>query len=183
MGFFSKLFGMKKSCCKSESSHSGCCGSHAPQPEKKSCCGGGGCHSAHESNELTEEDHAIVRSLDDRILIGKVLEVSAHPDAKITKVKVTKVDVGRSDPLQVLCGGINVSVGQIVAVACVGSELSDDFSIEERDIRGVKSSGMICARSELGISAGNEKKGEIWSLPSQYEASVGKPLRDMVEAQ
>src|ERR1700712_814428 len=51
------------------------------------------------------------------IIIGEVLTCEKHPDAD--KLKLTTVNIGGSQPLQVVCGAANVAVGQKVAVATV----------------------------------------------------------------
>ena len=128
---------------------------------------------------LTEEDVAKLDAIDGRVVIGKVLEVTNHPNPEMTKVHVTKTDLGNGKIEQILCGGTNLKPGFVVAVATVGAKLPGDFEIGLRAIRGVESRGMICARAELGLSSAGEKKGEIWPLPAQLEKFVGKPLRDL----
>ena len=116
------------------------------------------------------------KKLDELIVIGKVLEVLAHPDPQITKVKITKVDIGTGKPVQILCGGSNIAIDQIVPVATLEAKLSDEFVISVREIRGEESFGMICSRRELGLSLAKERAGEIWVLPASFESFVGKPL-------
>ena len=48
------------------------------------------------------------------VVIGKVLEVGAHPNAD--KVRVTKVDVG-DEVLDIICGAWNFEAGAIVPVS------------------------------------------------------------------
>jgi tRNA-binding EMAP/Myf-like protein len=85
--------------------------------------------------------------------IGEVLEVTKHPDAD--KLNVAKVNVG-DEELQIVCGAPNLKVGQKVPVALVGAVLPGDFKIKEAEIRGIKSSGMICAEDELGLGSNHE---------------------------
>lgn len=82
------------------------------------------------------------------LVIGEVLEVSAHPDADT--LKVTKVDI-KDEISQIVCGAPNVAVGQKVIVAKVGANVNG-LKIKDANIRGVASSGMICSLSELGVS-------------------------------
>ena len=125
---------------------------------------------------FSEEDTPILKTLDPHIVVGKILTIRPHSNATMTKVRVTTCDLGDGTPTQVLCGGVNIEVGQIVPVAKVGAKLSADFEIGVREIKGEASHGMICARSELGLSAQNEKKGEIWVLPATMESCIGKSL-------
>jgi tRNA-binding EMAP/Myf-like protein len=128
---------------------------------------------------LTPDDQTILKNIDQRIVIGKVRTVESHPDPAITKVQVTKTDIGEGKEVQILCGGTNVREGIVVAVATLGTVFSQDFKIEVRSIRGQKSEGMICARSELGFSKAEEQKGEIWVLPTELEKKIGTPLKQV----
>lgn len=125
---------------------------------------------------LEGEDKKTIKNLDSRIVVGKILEIKAHSDPKVTKVRITKCDIGGGKTEQVLCGGVNIKEGQIVPIATVGARLAEDFTIGERDIRGEVSRGMICARAELGISLAGEEKGQIWELPESMETLLGTPL-------
>ncbi len=160
-GFLSKVFGASK---------------------QKTCCGSGACHDKIDIASilsLTDSDMERLRKLDPKIVIGKVLERTDHPDPKMTKVKVTKTDIGNDTIETILCGGTNLEAGDVVVVATVGAKLSPDFEIGVRAIRGVESRGMICARSELGLSLNGEEKGHIWKLPSLLETKVGKKVKDL----
>lgn len=106
------------------------------------------------------------------IVIGKVMKCEEHPDAD--RLKITQVDVGEDENLQIVCGAPNVALGQTVAVATVGTILYPDekkFEIKKARIRGLDSYGMICAEDELSL--GDSHNG-IMVLPDNYE--IGKPL-------
>jgi len=109
------------------------------------------------------------------IKVGKVLTCEKHPNAD--KLKVTTVDVGEEQPLQIVCGAPNVAAGQIVPVAVVGTTLysadGESFTIKKAKLRGETSEGMICAEDEIGL--GKSHAG-IMVLPDDYE--IGKPLSD-----
>ncbi len=90
----------------------------------------------------------------ENIVIGEVMAVEKHPNAD--RLKVTNVNIG-NDLLQIVCGAPNVAVGQKVAVALAGAKLPSGMTIEAREVRGVKSAGMICAEDELGL--GNNHEG------------------------
>lgn len=88
------------------------------------------------------------------IVVGKVLTCEKHENAD--KLKVTTVDIGKGEILNIVCGASNVQAGQIVPVATVGTVIygreGSSFEIKEAKIRGEKSQGMICAEDELGLS-------------------------------
>ncbi|MBX2902184.1 MAG: phenylalanine--tRNA ligase subunit beta [Chitinophagales bacterium] len=88
------------------------------------------------------------------VVIGEVLSCEKHPDAD--KLKVTTVNIGTAEPLQIVCGAPNVAAGQKVVVALEGASLlplgaTEKFQIKKAKIRGVESRGMICSEKELGL--------------------------------
>ncbi|MFA5754165.1 MAG: phenylalanine--tRNA ligase subunit beta [Patescibacteria group bacterium] len=89
-----------------------------------------------------------------QVVIGQVLEVDKHPNAD--RLRVTLVDI-KNKKLKIVCGAPNVAPGQMVPVALVGATLPNGAAIQETEIRGVVSSGMICAEDELGL--GNNHEG------------------------
>ena len=89
----------------------------------------------------------------DGIVTGEVITCEKHPDAD--KLKITTVNIGAAEPVQIVCGAGNVAAGQKVVVATVGSILypstGEPINIKKAKIRGVESFGMICAEDEIGI--------------------------------
>ena len=106
------------------------------------------------------------------IIVGEVLTCIKHPNAD--RLKVTTVDLGNGEPVQIVCGAPNVAVGQKVPVATIGTKLYDgdgkEFLIKKGNIRGEESHGMICAEDELGL--GTDHEG-ILVLDSKTK--IGKP--------
>lgn len=92
------------------------------------------------------------------IVVGEVLTCVQHPNAD--RLKVTTVDLGKGEPVQIVCGAPNVAAGQKVPVATIGTTLYDDkgegFKIKKGKIRGEESHGMICAEDELGLGSGHD---------------------------
>jgi phenylalanyl-tRNA synthetase beta chain len=107
--------------------------------------------------------------LDPAIIVGRVLEVSPHPNAD--RLRLCSVDVG-SATLSIVCGAENVAAGQSVAVAQIGARLPDGTKLRKSKIRGVESEGMVCSERELGLSM--EAQG-IWVLPGSPR--VGSPVQ------
>lgn len=110
------------------------------------------------------------------IIVGKVLTCEKHPNAD--KLKVTTVDVGNGKILNVVCGASNVSAGQVVPVAVIGTKIYDKegnfFEIKEAKLRGEISQGMICAEDELGLSDNHDG---IMVLDAE-KFMVGTPFAD-----
>lgn len=104
------------------------------------------------------EDFSSVKGGLEGIVVGHVLECAQHTNAD--RLKVTKVDVGSGEILQIVCGAPNVAVGQKVPVATVGTTLYDaegkPWQIKEGKIRGELSEGMICAEDELGLGKSHD---------------------------
>ena len=92
------------------------------------------------------------------VVVGKVLKCAKHPNAD--RLKITQVDVGDKNLLQIVCGASNVTEGAKVPVALVGTTLYDDknqsFKILKSKIRGEISEGMICSEKELQLGESHE---------------------------
>ncbi len=88
------------------------------------------------------------------VLVGKILKAEQHPNAD--KLRLCQVDIGRGEPLSIVCGAPNARTGIKVAVATIGSVLPGDFKIKESKIRGEKSFGMLCSEAELGLGGGHD---------------------------
>src|SRR5688500_12767599 len=87
------------------------------------------------------------------LVVGEVKEALQHPGAD--KLKLTKVDIGTGELLQIVCGAPNVASGQKVIVAKIGTTIypvkGDPVTMKKAKIRGEESFGMICAEDEIGI--------------------------------
>jgi phenylalanyl-tRNA synthetase beta chain len=109
------------------------------------------------------------------LVIGEVVECAQHANAD--KLKVTKVNTGNGQLLQIVCGAPNVAAGQKVVVATVGTTIyplkGEPMTMKVAKIRGVESHGMICAEDEIGFS---EDHAGIMVLPD--DAEVGTPASE-----
>jgi phenylalanyl-tRNA synthetase beta chain len=83
------------------------------------------------------------------VIAARIVSSEKHPNAE--KLSVTRVDAGRGELLQVVCGAKNYQVGDVVPLAKVGTTLPAGARIERAKLRGVESSGMLCSAKELGI--------------------------------
>ena len=110
--------------------------------------------------ESLEEVQSVPGGLEG-LVIGYVKECAQHPNAD--RLKVTKVDVGLGEDLQIVCGANNVAAGQKVVVATVNTTIypttGEPFKISKSKIRGEVSEGMICAEDEIGL--GHDHAGII----------------------
>ena len=91
------------------------------------------------------------------VVIGEVLTCIPHPNAD--RLKLTTVNVGKEEILQIVCGAPNVDVGQKVLVATIGTILyngEESIKIKKGKIRGEVSMGMICSEDEVGLGDSHE---------------------------
>lgn len=107
------------------------------------------------------------------VKVGRVVECGQHPDAD--KLRVTKVDVGEAELLDIVCGAANCRQGLKVAVATVGAVLPGDFKIKKAKLRGQPSHGMLCSFSELGIDIESDGIMEL-----AEDAPIGCDFREFL---
>lgn len=111
----------------------------------------------------------------DGVVIGEIVECEKHPDAD--KLKVTKVNIGTGELLQIVCGAPNCRVGLKSPIAVIGTTLyptsGDKLVIKKAKIRGVESQGMICADDELGLGASHAGIMEL-----DVNTKVGTPAAE-----
>ncbi|MCK4387965.1 MAG: phenylalanine--tRNA ligase subunit beta [Dehalococcoidia bacterium] len=113
----------------------------------------------------------------ENLVVGEVVTLNPHPNAD--RLKLPTVNLGTKQ-VTVVCGAPNISLGQKVVFASVGTQLIDGhtgkaMTLKPAKIRGVVSEGMVCSEKELGISDSHEG---IMVLPS--EAPTGMPLGEYI---
>lgn len=114
------------------------------------------------------------------LVIGYVKECTQHPNAD--RLKVTRVDVGSGEDLQIVCGAANVAAGQKVVVATVNTTVyptnGESFKINKSKIRGEVSEGMICAEDEIGLGHNHDGIMEL-----KADAIIGLAAKDYFNLQ
>ncbi|MBN6528611.1 phenylalanine--tRNA ligase subunit beta [Acinetobacter pittii] len=108
------------------------------------------------------------------VVVGEVLTVEQHPDAD--RLRVTTVNTGSGEPLQIVCGAPNVRAGMKAPVAMIGAVLPGDFKIKKGKLRGVESQGMLCGASEIDLE---DKIDGLLELPD--DAPVGINIREYLK--
>lgn len=134
--------------------------------------------------------------LDPKVVVGRVEKIEPHPNAD--KLRIVQVAIGResrraqqpsgskalklsSRLCRVVCGGTNLRDGMLVAFAPPGTMVhwhgqGDSVELKPTEIRGVRSDGMICAASEIGLGEYfSEAEREILDLEAA-STIVGQPL-------
>jgi len=111
------------------------------------------------------------------VVVGKTKSVKKHPNAD--RLKITTVDVGADELLQIVCGAPNVDKNQTVAVATSGTTLypnNEKIKIKKSKIRGEISNGMICGQDELNLG---EFDHGIMILDDKHKP--GTPLKKLFD--
>ena len=113
------------------------------------------------------------------VAVARVAGLRPHPEAdRIQLVDVELPGVtgeGTGGALQVCCGAFNMTEGDLVPLATVGTTMPGGLEIGERRLRGQLSQGMCCSAAELGL--GDDAEG-IMILPGDLE--LGAPLMDQL---
>ncbi|WP_281847640.1 phenylalanine--tRNA ligase subunit beta [Olleya namhaensis] len=114
------------------------------------------------------------------VVVGEVLTCVQHSNAD--KLKVTTVNIGQEQPIQIVCGAPNVAAGQKVPVATIGTTLyteeGEAWTIKKGKIRGEESHGMICAEDELGLGKSHDG---ILVLPE--DTIIGTPCANLFDVE
>lgn len=109
----------------------------------------------------------------ENVFVGKILDIQPHPQAD--KLVVCKTDIGRGEPLQIICGAKNMKVGDKVPTAIDGAILPGGFKITRRKMRGIESFGMMCSGAELKVEEDSEG---LLILPS--DTVIGEDIRKVL---
>jgi phenylalanyl-tRNA synthetase beta chain len=109
------------------------------------------------------------------LTIGRVLEIEELTEFK-KPIRAVKVDVGETEPRDIVCGATNFAVGDLVVVALPGTVLPGDFTIARRKTYGRTSDGMICSTAELNL--GTDHSGILVLPPGTAEP--GDPAADLL---
>jgi phenylalanyl-tRNA synthetase beta chain len=88
------------------------------------------------------------------VVVGEIIAVEPHPAAERLRLCTVKIGAGR--PLDIVCGAANAAAGMRVPVALPGATLPNGVTVEETEIRGVRSAGMLCSAQELGLEESSD---------------------------
>ncbi len=83
------------------------------------------------------------------VVVGKILSMEKHPNSD--HMWVCQIDVGQSEPVQIVTGAWNIHPGDLIPVAKDNSRLPGGVHIKRGNLRGVKSKGMLCSLRELNL--------------------------------
>ncbi len=96
--------------------------------------------------------------LDDRFLVGQIERIKPHPNSD--KLQVVQVNSGKAHS-QVVCGAWNIQENDYIALALPGAVLPGGQEVQETEIKGITSQGMILSADELGLEIIQQKTGVL----------------------
>jgi phenylalanyl-tRNA synthetase beta chain len=117
-----------------------------------------------------------LREMLEKIVVGRVVSLSQHPNAD--RLRVCVVDDGGETPRQIVTGAANVEAGRSYPVIRAGSWLPNGTKIRNGKLRGERSEGMLGSARELEL--GDEQSG---LMTLEGDPVPGTPLTDVVEAE
>lgn len=118
------------------------------------------------------------------VVVGKILSVEPHPDSD--HMVITQVDVGETEPVQIVTGAQNVSAGDFVPVAKHKSTVLHDgkpVKITKGKLRGVASNGMLCSLGELGLTVNDFPyaiEDGIFLLGDDCDRTIGMDIKKAI---
>ncbi len=84
------------------------------------------------------------------VVVGQVKSLVRHPNSD--HMWICQVDVGQSEPIQIVTGAQNLHEGDFVPTALDDSWLPGGVHITAGKLRGEESNGMLCSLKELGLT-------------------------------
>ncbi len=94
--------------------------------------------------DMTRMGHGL-----DGIVVARVLATKPHPAAD--RIQLVDVDLGDGEALQICCGAFNMTAGDLVPLATLGTVMPGGLEIARRKLRGEWSNGMLCSSTELEL--------------------------------
>ncbi len=115
------------------------------------------------------------------IVVGKILSLEKHPDSD--HMWICQVDTGAEEPVQIVTGAQNLTVGDFVPAALDNSVVAGDKKIKKGKLRGVLSCGMLCSVAELGLTLHDFPyaiEDGIFILGDDCEKIPGMDIKDAI---
>ena len=107
----------------------------------------------------------------DNFIVAKILKAEKHPDAD--RLRVCDVEIGKDEPVKVVCGAPNAKEGLLTIYAPPGSVVpKSQMKLVVSKIRGVISNGMLCSESELNLSDESDGIAELSS--NDFKNKIGE---------
>ena len=114
------------------------------------------------------------------VVVAKILEIEKHPDSD--HLLICQLDIGESEPIQIVTGAQNVFVGAYVPAALHKSLLPNGTKITKGKLRGVPSNGMMCSGEELCLTDADYPGAEVYGIMIlQGEPKPGTDMREILK--
>lgn len=105
------------------------------------------------------------------VVVARIMSI--EPIKGLDRVRMTTVDAGDGEALEVACGASNIEPGDVVPLATIGTTLPNGMEIGRRKLKKVYSNGMLCSAVELGL--GDDSAG---ILQLDRELPLGTPIKE-----
>ena len=104
----------------------------------------------------------------EHVVVGHIDQVEKHPSAD--RLTLCQVSTKANESHQIVCGATNHCQGDKVVLALPGAILPNGLKIKSLEIKGQKSSGMLCSKVELGLESQSDG---IMILPKEAPLGCG----------
>ncbi|MDH5238829.1 MAG: phenylalanine--tRNA ligase subunit beta, partial [Acidimicrobiia bacterium] len=128
---------------------------------------------------LAVEDTEVMGEGLEGIVLAEVLDLRPHPNAD--RIQLVDVDAGDGQALQVCCGAFNMTVGDLIPFAPIGTVMPNGMEIARRKMRDEWSNGMCCSAQELGL--GHDHDGIMILTDEAAGTDLGTPIVDVLGLQ
>ena len=116
----------------------------------------------------------------EKVVAGKILKIEKHPNSD--HLQICQIDVGESEPVQIVTGAQNVFEGACVPAALHNSLLPNGMKIKKGKLRGVESNGMLCSGEELNLKESDYPGAEVKGiLILQEDYRPGTDMREILK--
>ncbi|MBR6572910.1 MAG: phenylalanine--tRNA ligase subunit beta [Clostridia bacterium] len=113
------------------------------------------------------------------VVAAKILKITPHENSD--HLQICQMDIGESEPLQIVTGADNIFEGAIVPAALHNSLLPNGMEIKKGKLRGVESNGMLCSGEELCLKDYDYPGAEVYGiLILKDDVAVGTDMRDVL---
>ncbi len=98
----------------------------------------------------------------DRVVAARILKIVPHENSD--HLQICSMDVGQSEPVQIVTGAQNIFEGALVPAALHDSHLPNGVHITKGKLRGVESNGMLCSGEELCLTEADYKGAGVHGI-------------------
>lgn len=115
----------------------------------------------------------------ENVVVGLVKDMKRHENSD--HMWICSIDVGETEPLQIVTGAQNVFVGALVPVAKAPAKLPGGVVIKTGKLRGVESQGMLCSIAELNLTLHDMPGKTEDGILILDEGEIGADIRDVLK--